>query len=41
VGAWYLFWFTMVHMYFAVREDLTSGLTVIGSMINGWRRIKR
>jgi Ni/Fe-hydrogenase 1 B-type cytochrome subunit len=38
--AWYLFWFTMVHLYFAVREDLTSGLTVIGSMINGWRRRK-
>ena len=38
--AWYLFWFTMVHLYFAVREDLTSGLTVIGSIINGWRRTK-
>lgn len=38
--AWYLFWFTMVHLYFAVREDLTSGLTVIRSMVNGWRARK-
>jgi Ni/Fe-hydrogenase 1 B-type cytochrome subunit len=35
--AWYLFWFTLVHLYFVIREDLTSGLTVIGSMVNGWR----
>ncbi len=40
LGAWYVFWFTMVHMYFAIREDLTSGLTVVGSMVNGWRREK-
>jgi Ni/Fe-hydrogenase 1 B-type cytochrome subunit len=40
LGMWYLIWFTMVHMYFATREDLTSGLTVIGSMVNGWRRPK-
>ena len=40
LASWFVLWFTMVHMYFAVREDLTSGLTVIGSMINGWRRAK-
>ena len=40
VGMWYLIWFTMVHLYFATRENLTSGLTVIGSMVNGWRRTK-
>ena len=40
LGMWYLIWFTMVHLYFATREDLTSGLTVIGSMVNGWRRVK-
>ena len=40
VGMWYIVWFTMVHLYFATREELTSGLTVIGSMVNGWRRIK-
>jgi Ni/Fe-hydrogenase 1 B-type cytochrome subunit len=38
--AWYLFWFTLVHLYFVVREDITSGLTVISSMINGWRDAK-
>jgi Ni/Fe-hydrogenase 1 B-type cytochrome subunit len=38
--AWYLFWFTIVHLYFVVREDITSGLTVISSMINGWRDAK-
>jgi len=41
MGMWYLIWFTMVHLYFATREDLTSGLTVVGSMLNGWRRVKK
>ena len=35
--AWYLFWFTIVHLYFVIREDLVSGLTVVSSMIGGWR----
>lgn len=35
--AWYLFWFLIVHLYFVIREDITSGLTVISSMIGGWR----
>jgi len=35
--AWYLFWFTIVHLYFVVREDIVSGLTVVSSMISGWR----
>jgi Ni/Fe-hydrogenase 1 B-type cytochrome subunit len=39
--AWYLFWFTIVHLYFVVREDITSGLTVISTMINGWRDKQR
>jgi Ni/Fe-hydrogenase 1 B-type cytochrome subunit len=39
--AWYLFWFTLVHLYFVVREDITSGLTVISTMINGWRDRQR
>jgi Ni/Fe-hydrogenase 1 B-type cytochrome subunit len=40
MGMWYLIWFTMVHMYMATREEFTSGLTYIGSMVNGWRRVK-
>ncbi len=40
MGAWYLFWFTMIHLYFAVLEDITSGLTVVSSMISGWRDMK-
>ena len=40
LGMWYLIWFTMVHMYMATREEFTSGLTYIGSMVNGWRREK-
>jgi Ni/Fe-hydrogenase 1 B-type cytochrome subunit len=35
--AWYLFWFTIVHLYFVIREDVVSGLTVVSSMIGGWR----
>ena len=40
LGMWYLILFTMVHMYMATREEFTSGLTYIGSMVNGWRRPK-
>ncbi|MBK6981263.1 MAG: Ni/Fe-hydrogenase, b-type cytochrome subunit [Betaproteobacteria bacterium] len=39
-GMWYLIWFTMVHLYFVIREDITSGLTVVSSMISGWRDVK-
>lgn len=39
-GMWYLIWFTIVHLYFVIREDITSGLTVVSSMISGWRDIK-
>jgi Ni/Fe-hydrogenase 1 B-type cytochrome subunit len=34
---WYLILFAMVHMYFAIREDIYSGLTVVSSMVSGWR----
>ena len=37
VGMWYLVLFAMVHMYFAIREDILSGLTVISSIVSGWR----
>ncbi len=37
---WYLIWFTTVHLYFVIREDIYSGLTVISSMISGWRDVK-
>ena len=40
LGMWYLVWFTIVHLYFVIREDVTSGLTVVSSMIGGWRDIK-
>lgn len=40
LGAWYLFWFTVVHLYFVIREDIVSGLTVVSSMISGWRDVK-
>lgn len=40
LGMWYLVWFTIVHLYFVIREDITSGLTVVSSMISGWRDIK-
>jgi len=40
MGAWFLFWFAIVHLYFVVREDITLGLTVISSMFSGWRHEK-
>lgn len=40
LGMYYLIWFAIVHIYMATREEVTSGLTYIGSMIHGWRRAK-
>ncbi len=40
LGMWYLVVFTIVHLYFVIREDITSGLTVVSTMISGWRDIK-
>lgn len=40
LGMWYLIGFALVHVYMAAREEYTSGLTYLGSMVNGWRRVK-
>ena len=41
LGMWYLIAFTLVHLYMVVREDICSGETVVSTMINGWRVVKR
>jgi Ni/Fe-hydrogenase 1 B-type cytochrome subunit len=38
---WYLLLFTIVHVYMVFREDIMSGESVIGTMINGTRMFKR
>jgi Ni/Fe-hydrogenase 1 B-type cytochrome subunit len=38
---WYLVLFAVVHMYMVFREDIMSGESVIGTMINGIRMWKR
>lgn len=40
LGMWYLVTFVVVHIYFVLREDTWSGLTVLGSMIDGYRARK-
>jgi Ni/Fe-hydrogenase 1 B-type cytochrome subunit len=34
---WVVILFTMVHMYMAIREDITHRQTTISTMISGWR----
>lgn len=38
---WYLIAFAIVHVYFVLREDIWSGLTVVGSMLDGVRARKK
>jgi len=38
---WYLVLFAVVHVYMVFREDIMSGQSVIGTMINGIRSFKR
>ena len=37
VAMWIVILFSMVHMYMAIREDMTHRQTTISSMISGWR----
>ncbi len=37
VAMWVVIIFSMIHMYMAIREDMTHRQTAVGSMINGWR----
>ncbi|MFZ2650048.1 MAG: Ni/Fe-hydrogenase, b-type cytochrome subunit [Burkholderiaceae bacterium] len=41
LGMWYLIVFTLMHLYFVIREDALSGQTIISTMISGWRMSKR
>ena len=41
LGMWYLLLFTLIHVYMVFREDIMSGESVIGTMINGIRLFKR
>jgi Ni/Fe-hydrogenase 1 B-type cytochrome subunit len=37
VAMWIVIIFSMVHMYMAIREDMTHRQTTISTMISGWR----
>jgi Ni/Fe-hydrogenase 1 B-type cytochrome subunit len=37
VAMWVVIIFSMVHMYMAIREDMTHRQTAVSSMISGWR----
>jgi Ni/Fe-hydrogenase 1 B-type cytochrome subunit len=41
LAMWYLVLFAVIHMYMVFREDIMSGESVIGTMINGIRTFKR
>lgn len=41
MGMWVIATFVIVHVYAAVREDIMSGQSVIGTMFNGERLFKR
>ena len=37
VAMWVVIIFAMIHMYMAIREDMTHRQTTVSSMISGWR----
>ena len=37
IAMWVVIIFAMIHMYMAIREDMTHRQTTISSMISGWR----
>jgi Ni/Fe-hydrogenase 1 B-type cytochrome subunit len=37
VAMWVVIIFSMVHMYMAIREDMTHRQTTVSSMVSGWR----
>jgi Ni/Fe-hydrogenase 1 B-type cytochrome subunit len=41
LAMWYLVLFAVIHIYMVFREDIMSGESVIGTMINGIRTWKR
>jgi Ni/Fe-hydrogenase 1 B-type cytochrome subunit len=41
LGMWYVLLFVMLHVYMVFREDIMSGESVIGTMINGIRMWKQ
>ncbi len=41
LGMWYLIAFTVIHLYMVVREDLMTDETIISTMLNGWRVVKK
>ena len=37
VAMWVVIIFSLVHMYMAIREDMTHRQTAVSAMISGWR----
>ena len=37
LAMYYLLIFAVIHMYMAIREDMTHRQTTVSSMISGWR----
>lgn len=37
---WVIVWFSIIHTYLAIREDIMSRQTLVSTMISGWRYFK-
>ena len=37
VAMWVVIIFAMIHMYMAIREDMTHRQTAVSAMVSGWR----
>ena len=37
VAMWVVILFSLIHMYMAIREDMTHRQTTVSSMVSGWR----
>lgn len=40
IGMWIIIFFTIVHVYAAIREDIMSRQSMLSTMISGWRYFK-
>lgn len=40
LGMWLIICFVIIHVYVAIREDIMSRQSMVGTMINGWRTFR-
>jgi len=40
ISMWVIVWFSMIHIYLTVRQDIMSRQSIISTMVSGWRYFK-